>query len=177
MLSQAAQAPGPAFNVYVPPTQDPKSENPKLTGQAPPQVGACPSCPHLMAMRQRSAPQIIILVSHRTDGFRPSICALVGSVHGIEMRTAFRYYTGVEDSQMAGMLMVQEAIGRVSREQAEFLKPRFHITGATGWINDPNGMFQNKDGVYHVFYQVSRCDSEPRLCSMSCQVLLISLIS
>ena len=45
----------------------------------------------------------------------------------------------------------------MSREQAEMLKPRFHITGATGWINDPNGMFQNRDGSYHVFYQVSIC--------------------
>ena len=47
----------------------------------------------------------------------------------------------------------------MSREQAEMLKPRFHITGATGWINDPNGMFQNKDGSYHVFYQVSICEA------------------
>ena len=48
----------------------------------------------------------------------------------------------------------QEAVLGVSREQAAALKPRFHITGSTGWINDPNGMFQNKDGLYHVFYQV-----------------------
>ena len=56
-----------------------------------------------------------------------------------------------------GIGCLQEAIAPVSREQAEMLKPRFHITGATGWINDPNGMFQNKDGSYHVFYQVSSC--------------------
>ena len=49
----------------------------------------------------------------------------------------------------------QEAVLGVSREQAAALKPRFHITGSTGWINDPNGMFQNKDGLYHVFYQVT----------------------
>ena len=53
---------------------------------------------------------------------------------------------------------MQIAVGRVTKEQAEFLKPRFHITGASGWINDPNGMFQNKDGIYHVFYQVSPVD-------------------
>ena len=55
---------------------------------------------------------------------------------------------------------VQETIGRVSKEQADLLKPKFHITGATGWINDPNGMFQNKDGAYHVFYQVSIATTE-----------------
>ena len=52
---------------------------------------------------------------------------------------------------------LQETIAPVSKKQAEMLKPRYHITGATGWINDPNGMFQNKDGSYHVFYQVSIC--------------------
>ena len=52
-------------------------------------------------------------------------------------------------------LIVQEAVLGVSREQAALLKPRFHITGSTGWINDPNGMFQNRDGMYHVFYQVT----------------------
>ena len=51
--------------------------------------------------------------------------------------------------------LLQESILGVSREQAAALKPRFHITGSTGWINDPNGMFQNKDGMYHVFYQVA----------------------
>ena len=74
---------------------------------------------------------------------------------------------------------IQETVGRVSREQADLLKPRFHITGATGWINDPNGMFQNKDGAYHVFYQVSNAATESiailqwRVCdtnsSSSCQ--------
>lgn len=51
------------------------------------------------------------------------------------------------------------------------LKPRFHITGATGWINDPNGMFQNRDGSYHVFYQVSSC-RPGRLRPSPCPVLM-----
>jgi len=55
---------------------------------------------------------------------------------------------------------IQDTVGRVSREQADLLKPKFHITGATGWINDPNGMFQNKDGAYHIFYQVSNATTE-----------------
>ena len=32
------------------------------------------------------------------------------------------------------------------------LRPKFHITGETGWINDPNGLIYYK-GLYHVFFQ------------------------
>ncbi len=31
-------------------------------------------------------------------------------------------------------------------------RPAFHITPASGWLNDPNGMIY-RDGVWHVFYQ------------------------
>lgn len=32
------------------------------------------------------------------------------------------------------------------------LRPKFHITGEVGWINDPNGLIYYKD-KYHAFYQ------------------------
>ena len=32
------------------------------------------------------------------------------------------------------------------------LRPKFHITGEKGWINDPNGLIYYK-GQYHVFFQ------------------------
>lgn len=32
------------------------------------------------------------------------------------------------------------------------LRPKFHITGGNGWINDPNGLIKYKD-EYHVFFQ------------------------
>ena len=32
------------------------------------------------------------------------------------------------------------------------LRPKFHITGDEGWINDPNGLIKF-GGKYHVFYQ------------------------
>lgn len=32
------------------------------------------------------------------------------------------------------------------------LRPKFHITGGTGWINDPNGLVVFR-GKYHVFFQ------------------------
>lgn len=47
----------------------------------------------------------------------------------------------------------QGAVTGVSKKLAAALKPAYHITGAHGWINDPNGMFQ-RNGTYHVFYQV-----------------------
>ena len=31
-------------------------------------------------------------------------------------------------------------------------QPAFHVTGETGWINDPNGLIYFK-GKYHVFFQ------------------------
>ncbi len=32
------------------------------------------------------------------------------------------------------------------------IRPRFHLTGEKGWINDPNGLIKF-NGVYHAFYQ------------------------
>ncbi len=41
-------------------------------------------------------------------------------------------------------------------QQGEAFKPAFHITAPSGWMNDPNGMFQSRQGVFHIFYQVER---------------------
>ena len=60
---------------------------------------------------------------------------------------------------MIACATVQVAVGRVSEAQAAALKPSFHITGSTGWINDPNGMFQGKTGMYHVFFQVPQSNA------------------
>ena len=39
-----------------------------------------------------------------------------------------------------------------TRNQAKALQPQFHITPVSGWMNDPNGMFQ-LGALYHVFFQ------------------------
>ena len=42
----------------------------------------------------------------------------------------------------------QEQLSKISPEE----RPSFHVTGGTGWINDPNGLIYYK-GNYHIFYQ------------------------
>lgn len=37
-------------------------------------------------------------------------------------------------------------------ERERTLRPKFHVTGGSGWINDPNGLILYK-GRYHAFYQ------------------------
>jgi sucrose-6-phosphate hydrolase SacC (GH32 family) len=37
---------------------------------------------------------------------------------------------------------------------ADFLRPALHITPFNNaWLNDPNGLFVDADGLWHVYYQ------------------------
>ena len=40
----------------------------------------------------------------------------------------------------------------MEEKKEKMLRPKFHITGGDGWINDPNGLVLYK-GRYHAFYQ------------------------
>lgn len=33
------------------------------------------------------------------------------------------------------------------------LRPQIHFSPPTGFMNDPNGMFKDAEGVYHLYYQ------------------------
>ena len=35
----------------------------------------------------------------------------------------------------------------------ELYRPQFHFSPIKNWINDPNGMFRDISGNYHMFYQ------------------------
>ena len=41
----------------------------------------------------------------------------------------------------------------------EDFRPTYHYAPATGWMNDPNGLF-HLDGVYHMFYQYNPNDTQ-----------------
>ncbi len=49
----------------------------------------------------------------------------------------------------------QAAGGKITRE----MRPVFHLTPLTGWMNDPNG-FSYYQGQYHLFYQYNPYDTE-----------------
>lgn len=40
----------------------------------------------------------------------------------------------------------------MEEKKEKMLRPKFHVTGGNGWINDPNGLVLYK-GRYHAFYQ------------------------
>ena len=40
------------------------------------------------------------------------------------------------------------------RTVADAWRPRYHVTAARNWLNDPNGPIQHQ-GVYHLFYQAN----------------------
>ncbi|CAL8464935.1 g4470 [Coccomyxa elongata] len=69
------------------------------------------------------------------------------------MRKANPANPKTQNSSVTGQSAPNVEVGPVSKAQAQALKPMYHITPSTGWMNDPNGMFQNRAGIYHVFYQ------------------------
>lgn len=32
-------------------------------------------------------------------------------------------------------------------------RPRLHFTAPQGWFNDPNGMYVDDEGLFHLYYQ------------------------
>lgn len=50
------------------------------------------------------------------------------------------------------MLRKAREYERFNRERVRDMLPVFHVTGGTGWINDPNG-FSLYKGEYHLFFQ------------------------
>lgn len=38
-------------------------------------------------------------------------------------------------------------------------RPQVHFSPPANWLNDPNGLFRDADGLWHMYYQ---CKSVPR---------------
>jgi hypothetical protein len=41
------------------------------------------------------------------------------------------------------------------------LRPQVHFSPPKGFMNDPNGMFLDADGLYHLYYQCKKFNSWP----------------
>lgn len=39
-------------------------------------------------------------------------------------------------------------------------RPQFHYTPYKNWMNDPNGLFRDVNGIYHMFYQYNPYGNE-----------------
>lgn len=51
-------------------------------------------------------------------------------------------------------LLLLTLIALISAAGADFLRPALHITPFNNaWLNDPNGLFLDAKGLWHVYYQ------------------------
>ncbi len=48
----------------------------------------------------------------------------------------------------------------VAQDYQEPYRPQIHYSPKQNWMNDPNGLFQDVDGVYHMFYQYNPYGSQ-----------------
>ena len=69
-------------------------------------------------------------------------------------------YAG-QDARLVGIELREEDLSLVEQADEipvasnlyhEALRPQFHFTAQTGWLNDPNGLIYHK-GEYHMYYQ------------------------
>ncbi|KAK9814708.1 hypothetical protein WJX72_010239 [[Myrmecia] bisecta] len=71
------------------------------------------------------------------------ICTAQAAGHGRQL----------QQTQDANMLQqAQQLAQSLTPEASADLKPGYHITPISGWMNDPNGMMQYR-GMYHMFFQ------------------------
>ena len=56
---------------------------------------------------------------------------------------------------MGGAEEPLEAAGAVAagRDRSGFWRPQVHFSPPSNWLNDPNGLFRDSRGVWHMYYQ------------------------
>lgn len=54
---------------------------------------------------------------------------------------------------MYGFFVILALVRGSSTNLTEIYRPQFHFSPRKNWINDPNGLFRDVDGNFHMFYQ------------------------
>lgn len=74
-----------------------------------------------------------------------------------QFKNSLDFYEQVNKDKLTNLktkIYSNENIDEVKNKTSEFL-PKYHLSSKAGLINDPNGLHQDNDGIYYIYYQMS----------------------